>query len=125
MIDAEVVDALWGQIEPIAYITRDQFVRGLADWSIESARFCDRLAFVFLARGPEFHFASFDTGATVTLKMIRSHLDPIMETHGYAMTRTPKDGFEREHRFNRAFGFKVCGEDEFFTLYKLEPKCRL
>lgn len=124
MMDTEVVDALWAQTEPVVFISREQWVRELADWDIEAVRIDGRLAFAALTRGPEFHFASFNTGAPITMGMIRSRLDPIIERHGFVTTRTPKDGADRQHRFNRAFGFLVSGESEFFIDYRLDKKCR-
>jgi hypothetical protein len=123
-VDFEVIDRLWAQAEPIVFISRDQFVRGLEGWDIEAVRIDGRLAFAALTNGPEFHFASFDTGAPVTMAMIRSRLDPIIERHGFVSTRTPKSGADRQHRFNRAFGFVATGEDEFFVHYRLDSKCR-
>ena len=120
----EVIDRLWGQIEPIVYITRGQFERVLTDWEIEPVAVNGELAFAALVKGPEFHFASFDTGAPITRGMIRSRLEPIMKRHGFVATRTPKTGADRQHRFNRAFGFQVFGEDEFFTHYRLERACQ-
>jgi hypothetical protein len=124
MMDAEVIDRLWDQMEPTVYITRDQFVRGLADWDVEAVRVDGKLAFAALVKGPEFHFASFETGAPIRMAMIRSRLDPIIERHGYVTTRTPIAGADRQHRFNRAFGFEVFGQDEFFLHYKKDRSCR-
>ena len=120
-----VTDAIWAQIEPDVYIARDQFERCLSEWEIEAVEIDGALAFAGLTRGPEFHFASFDTGAQITRDMIRSRLTPIMARHGFVTTRTPTEGMDRQHRFNRAFGFKVAGYDEFFTHYRLEaPPCQ-
>lgn len=123
MID-HVVRLLWQQIEPIVYITREQFERGLAEWDIEPVQVNGRLAFVALTCGPEFHFASFDTGAPITMTMIRSRLSPIIERHGFVTTRTPRDGGDRQHRFNRLLGFKEIGQDEFMIHYRLEQPCQ-
>ncbi|MGD0109688.1 MAG: hypothetical protein ABSC06_37535 [Rhodopila sp.] len=119
--DDEVIDALWAQIEPFVYITRAQFASGLEQWDIEVVRTDDgRIAFVTLIQGPEFHFASFDTGTPVTRGLIRSLFAPILERHGYVTTRTPREGAERQHRFNRLLGFRVDGESEFLTHYRLD-----
>jgi hypothetical protein len=122
-MDSEVIDRLWEQVEPTVYITREQWVSGLADWDIEAVRIDGTLAFAALTRGPEFHFASFDTGTPISMSMIRSRLAPIIERHGFVTTRTPKEGADRQHRFNRAFGFHTTGEDEFFVHYRLNNKC--
>lgn len=121
-MNSDVADALWTQIEPDVYITRDQFMRGLAEWDVEPVEINGELAFAGLTKGPEFHFASFETGAPITLAMIRTRLGAIMDRHGYVTTRTPKEGADRQHRFNQAFGFQVAGEDEFFVHYRKDDK---
>ncbi len=119
-----VLDRLWEQVEPTVFIGKDEWLAGLAGWDIEAVEIDGKLAFSSLVRGHEFHFASFNTGAKITRDMIRARLDPIIEKHGYVTTKTPKDGADRQHRFNRAFGFHVIGEDEFFIMYRMERKCR-
>lgn len=122
-MDADVVDALWEQIEPTVFISRLEFVAGLADWDVEAVRVDDALAFVAMTKGPEFHFAAFGTGAPITMGMIRARLEPIIARHGFVTTQTPKEGADRQHRFNRAFGFHAISEDEFFVTYRMD-KCR-
>lgn len=125
MIDTDVADALWAQIEPIVFIGRDEFVAGLAGWDVEPVRIDGALAFAALVRGPEFHFASFDTGATITRTMIRERLTPIIARHGFVTTRTPIDGADRQHRINRALGFRAVGDEEFFRIYRMDAApCR-
>ncbi len=112
---------LWAQIEPDVYITRDQFVRGLADWDIEPVLIQGGLAFAGLSRGTEFHLVKLDAKRWITLQMLWGLLNPIMERHGFVTTRTPKED-ARQHRFNLSFGFYVTGEDEFCVHYRLDPK---
>jgi hypothetical protein len=119
----DVVDRLWDQVEPTVFITREQFVAGLVGWDIEAVLIDGRLAFAVLVKGPEFHFASFDSGTAISRAMIRQRLDPIIERHGFVVTRTPKEGADRQHRFNKAFGFRAIGEDEFFITYRMDRKC--
>lgn len=114
-----VIDALWAQIEPTVFIQREQFERELDGWEIEPVEIDGKLAIVALTKGPEFHFATFGTGAPVRLW---KWLNPIIDRHGFATTRTPKDA-ARQHRFNLKFGFTVTGEDEFFMYYRLERSC--
>lgn len=108
-------------MEPTVFISRSEFVAGLADWDVEAVMVDGALAFATMTKGPEFHFASFGTRAPISRAMIRARLDPIIARHGFVMTLTPKDGADRQHRFNRAFGFQVTGGNEFFVEYK---KCR-
>ena len=123
MIEADVLDALWSKIEPIVFITRDQFARGLDEWDIEVMRTEEGdLALVALVQGSEFHLESFGKGIQITPAMIQARFQPIMERYGCVTTRTPHDA-HRQHRFNKAFGFKVVGRDEFFTHYRIDQKC--
>lgn len=122
--DSAVFDALWEQIEPTVFITREQFLRGLEVWAIDPVIIDGELAFVALTQGPEFHFASFDTGATITRTMIWSRLDAIMDQYGFVTTRTPKEGANRQHRINKALGFKEIESDEFLVTYRLDAPCR-
>lgn len=125
MMAPDVLDALWAKIEPIAYITKEQFTDGLKHWDIEVMRTGDgRIAFVTLTQDHEFHFESFGSSIPITPKMIKTRLDPIMEKYGCVTTTTPKDGMERQHRFNRAFGFRVVSEDEIFVHYRKDKPCR-
>lgn len=123
MTAPELIDRLWAQIEPHVYITRDQFARGIEDWDVTPVEIGGELAFTTLAHGPEFHFTSFGTGHKITRDMIRAHIDPIMEKFGFVTTRTPKDD-ARQARLNRALGFKVTHEDEFFAFSRLDGPCR-
>ena len=125
MLDDEIIDALWKPIEPTVYITRDQFMRGLAEWDIHMVTINDHPSFITMTRGTEFHFTSLGTGAPITLAMIRGVLEPIIAAHGCVTTRTPKEGADRQHRFNRILGFRVVGEDEFHTHYRLDAPCQL
>lgn len=121
----DVRDALWQQVEPIVFITKDQFMAGLAEWEIEPVEIDGTLAFAALQRGSEFHFSSFGSGARISMPMIKSRLDSIMAVHGCVTTRTPKDDADRQHRINRKLGFVVTHQDEFFTHYRMEAApCR-
>ena len=125
MIGADVLDALWAKIEPIAFITRDQFARGLERWDVEVMRTNDgEIALVGLTQGSEFHLESFGAGIPMTPKMISARFNPIMERHGCVTTRTPIDGADRQHRFNRAFGFQEIWRDEFFVHYRKDKPCQ-
>lgn len=119
----EVTDLLWAQVEPIVFITREQFDRALEACEIEPVEIDGVLAFAALTKGAEFHFASFDTGARITRAMIWDRLNPILERHGHATTRTPKDD-TRQQRLNKLLGFRAIGADEFFVHYRMERACR-
>lgn len=113
-----IVDRLWAKAEPVLYITKDQFIASLDGWAVEGIEHEGELAFAFVHKGPQFHFQSFSK-RPITLKMIKSHLQPMIDQYGYVTTNTPKDD-TRQHRFNRRFGFEAVGEDAFDIHYRLE-----
>jgi hypothetical protein len=121
--EPDVIDALWAKIEPICFITKEQFALGLEDWDIETMRVDGRLALVALTQGPEFHLESFGEGVPITPKMIKQRFAPLLERYGCVTTTTPIEGMDRQHRFNRAFGFKEVGRTEFMIHYRLEKSC--
>src|SRR5690348_9582190 len=112
-----VIDALWAQAEPQVFITREEFERDLEGWTIEPVEHGGELAGAFVTRGPELHFSIFKP-LPVSIKLIRAHVDPIIDKYGFIQTRTPKDA-TRQHRFNERIGFERAGESEFFIHYKM------
>jgi hypothetical protein len=118
----EVIDALWSQIEPDVYITREQFARGLEEWEITPIRIGGELAYVTLIRGPELHYTSFG-GHRISPGLIRGWLAPLLERYGYATTRTPREEL-RQQRLNVLIGGRVTEESEFFVHFRLDQKCR-
>ena len=116
-----MIDALWAQCEPVVYITRDQFVRGLADWDVEAVRIDGELAFVAVTQGPELHYTR--TGAEpLTLSRIRGWMNAVIDRYGYVTTRTPKDDL-RQCRLVARLGARPVGEDEFWMHYRLDRAC--
>lgn len=120
MLSAATADALWAQVEPQVFITREQFFAGLDGWDVNEIAVGGKPAFVTARRGPLFHFHSLDTGARISLRMIREFLAPIITDHGFAQTMTPKSD-TRQQRFNRKLGFAVVGEDEFHMIFRINP----
>lgn len=112
-------DFLWEKAEPLFFGTKDEFLKTLDGSDIKPVEIEGRLAFITSQKGPLFHFTSLDTGHRITLTMICDFLRPIIAEHGFAETRTPKHD-ERQHRFNKRFGFLVVGEDEFDTHFRIE-----
>ena len=113
-----VIDAMWAQAEPRSYITREQFERELDGWTIEPVERGGTLVGAFVTRGPELHFATFQRVA-FSLRLIREHVDPLIDMYGHCLTRTPKDA-ARQRRFNERMGFVATGDDEFWVHYRLE-----
>lgn len=113
-----LIDRLWAKAEPILYVTREKFEKDLEGWDIQPVYIAGDLAFITKVKGPEFHFHSLDTRHAITRTMIRDFLRPIIAKHGYAETKTPHED-ERQHRFNRIFGFEAVGRDEFDVHYRI------
>lgn len=119
MISAAIADRLWEGASEVLFISKDEFLRRLDGWEIEPVEHDGELVFVFLTKGPEFHFQSFGKGQPISMKMIRERLQKIIDGHGYALTKTPKTD-ARQHIFNRAFGFYVAHEDEYDLHYRID-----
>lgn len=113
------LDAIWSEVSQKLYITREEFNRNMEGWDIEEVRADGVLMGLWLEKGPMFHIMSFGTGHPITMKMARERLQKLIDRHGYAETRTPRDD-ERQHRFNRKFGFNQVGEDEYDIHYRIE-----
>jgi len=113
-----VIDSLWRQAEPSVFITREQFEESLVGWTIDPVERGGELVAAVVTRGPELHFATFVRFA-FSLRLIREHVDPLLERHGFVLVRTPKDD-ARQRRFNERLGFVAEGESEFFINYRLE-----
>ena len=118
-VGPEVVDALWAQMEPVVYITRGQFERGLADWTVTPVCVDERPVYVTLTQGPELHYAKIGDGPPITLTMVRGWMDQVIAQYGYVTTRTPKDD-TRQCRLVKRLGAKPVGEDEFFVHFRAE-----
>ena len=118
------MERLWDKVEPVVFISKDQFLIGLRDWSMDGVSVGGILAFITIQRGPEFHFHSLNTGLSPTRKQMCDFVGRIIEQYGYADTKTPRNDI-RQHRFNKIFGFVKVGEDEYDIHYRIERlKCR-
>ena len=91
MTKEEAIETLWLEMEPDVYITRRQFMAGLEDWETRLVEIKGVPAMVTFIKGPEFHFASLNTGAPVTLGMMRSEIAYVIRKHGVLTTKTPVD----------------------------------
>lgn len=115
----DIRDRLWEQAEPHLFIAKDEFLKNLDGWEIKPVEVDGELAFATLVKGPAFHFQSFGTRHPISLRMIKEFLRTLIDQHGYATTKTPKED-TRQHRFNRLLGFQAVGEDEFDIHYRIE-----
>lgn len=100
------------------YLTREQFDQTLADWDFDIVESNGLIQGVFVVKGPEFHFAKFDT-TPVNREQLRKYPGSLIEKYGYATTRTPKSDL-RQQRFNERLGFFKTGEDEYDIHYRIE-----
>jgi hypothetical protein len=120
MTRGEAVDHLWGKISPDFYLTKEEFTENLKDWQIDVVVGADDIpSFIVVRKGPDFHFHSLHTGATLTMGAIKRFLRAIITAHGYAATKTPKED-TKQRRFNERFGFEKVGEDEYDVHYRIE-----
>ncbi len=114
-----VTEAMWDQIKDSLYITKAQYLEGLAGWNIEVHRVEGEVVGAVLTKGCELHFTTFGKKWSLTRKDIRDYLVPIIEKYGCVKTKTPKED-ERQKRFNTILGFVTDGEDKYFTHYRLD-----
>lgn len=113
-----LIDMLWNDVKDVLYIDRAEFESRLAGWQVTPVVIDGVTAFATMTNGPEFHCHSFETGKPIPRKMLRDFIDGIVRRYGYALTRTPKEDV-RQHRFNKAFGFEVVGEDAYDVFYRI------
>lgn len=115
----KLINALWDHVEPMMFITKEEFVASLGGWAIEGFEKDGRLNLITLTKGPEFHFFTLGDGNRFSMKEVRGFLQPIIDRHGFVRTKTQKDDL-RQQRFNRLIGFEAEGESEFSIHYKME-----
>lgn len=119
MIDQDLAEKIWRQVEPTVFISRQQFIDGLENWEITPRQIDGKIIGATLTDGPEFHFVTFDRGNPVPRALIADCLQPIIDRHGFVNTSTPRDDV-RQRRFNERIGFRVESDDEYFTYFRME-----
>ena len=112
-------DILWDSVKEFLFISKDEYLAQLDGWDIQPVEMNGDLIAITVTKGPQFHIHSMGVARVVTRKMLWDFIGPIVDAHGYAETRTPIDD-ERQHRFNRAFGFVEAGRTEFDTIFRIE-----
>ena len=116
---AELIDRLLEKAEPMAFIPKDDFVRALDEWKIYAVIEKGVMLAIVGENGPRMHFETTGSGKPIPRRIVRVVLQGIIDRHGYAVTKTPKEEM-RQRRFNEAVGFKMVGEDEYDIHYKIE-----
>lgn len=116
---SELTDLLWEKVESVLYITKDEYVRTLAEWKIKPIHMDGELAWITVQKGPEFHFQSVGKTRVLPMRIVRSFLQTIIDEHGFALTKTPLEDI-RQQRFNRRFGFVEIGRDVFDISFRIE-----
>lgn len=114
-----LVEQLWAKASDILFITKEEYVRILEGWTIEPVHVGDELAFIFVSKGPEFHFDTVGSGHKVPMKGFRDFIQKRIDEHGYATTRTPVDD-HKQQRLNRIFGFVETGRDHLDVHFRIE-----
>lgn len=112
------------------FLTPEQFEQSLDGWTLDPVLRDDgSICFIFVSKGPEFHFQKFGTDVQASREHLRKYPGEIIAAHGYALTRTPKTD-TRQQRFNERLGFYRVGEDEWDIHYRIdhlrkkEPPCQ-
>lgn len=115
----EYVELLWSQLKDVLYVTPEQFAEGYEDCEFDPLRRADgSIWLLFIVKGPEFHFIKLGD-EPADKDVLRKYPGSLIEKHGYALTKTPKEDV-RQVRFNQRLGFFVTGEDEFDFHMRIE-----
>jgi len=112
-----LLDKLWEGVEPHVYITKDQFVAGLAEYEVRGAPDPEKPIAILCEKGPEFHFQPTGDGR-LSRRIINDFLQEKISRFGFAVTKTPHQ-MQRQQRFNEALGFEVTGRDEYDVHYRI------
>lgn len=115
----DIVEKIWQQVNPTIFASRQDFVSGLEGWDIVPRDIDGSTIGATLTRGPEFHFVTFGLRKTFPSSLISECLQPILDKHGFVVTRTPKDDI-RQRRFNALIGFRVMSEDEYYVNFHMD-----
>src|SRR5215831_7519680 len=70
----KILEDLWEKMEPVIYISKDQFMQSFDGWDVVYWPDQDDPAFVAFVRGPEFHFLSTERRIPLPLRVIREFL---------------------------------------------------
>lgn len=115
----EIIDLLWQHRPELLFITKEQFVSSLDGWDFDPREVDGKLAFIWMSKGPELHFAAMGARLPMSKGMLRAVLQPIIDRHGHVMVKTPKHD-ERQQRFNRTIGFREVGEDHYDIHFRMD-----
>lgn len=114
-----LTDLLWQKAEPVLFISKDEYLKTLAEWVVKAVHVDGELAWITVQKGPEFHFQNVGQTRVMPIRLIREFLQGIIDEHGHAITRTPIEDV-RQQRFNERFGFQRIGQDQFDFIYRIE-----
>ncbi len=118
MTREDMVSHLWSKVEEKLYITKEQFVTTLENWNVFEIGGGSHIG---MTKGPEFHIDGVIDSATLPLSEISKVLSDLVDRHGFASTRTPKEDL-RQRRFNERFGAVATGEDEYDVHYQFKSR---
>ncbi len=114
-----LIDILWIKAEPMVFIPKEDFSKNLSDWSLYPIVEEDEIIAVVGEKGPHMHFETTGSGKPISRRVVRTVLRGLINKHGFAVTKTPKEE-TRQRRFNEMIGFKMVGEDEYDIHYRIE-----
>lgn len=102
-------DRLWEAAKYTVFCSREEYLATFAGWDIEEGSYGIRVS-----KGPEFHWLPC---GRLSKAAIRAGIQPLIDAHGYALTRTPD---ARQKKFNERIGFYRIGENGDETLYRID-----
>lgn len=114
----ELIESIWQRVEPSVFISKHEFMVSLQEWDITPREIDGVIIGATMTHGPEFHFISFGVRKAFPATLISLCLQPIIDEHGFVITKTPKDDI-RQHHFNLLIGFDVVTTDEHFTYFRM------
>lgn len=114
----DLIEKIWQHVGPKTYECRDDFIDGLGGWTITAREIDGQLAGATLENGAEFHFVTFGIRKSFPATLIAECLQPILDKHGFVVTRTPKEDI-RQRRFNILIGFREVSADEFYINFHM------
>ena len=111
-------DILWGAVKETLFCTREEYLATLKDWFVWALEQDGETLALRVSNGPEFHFVIVKR-KSFTMADIRAMVKPLIDSYGYATTRTPLRD-KRQQRFNERLGFVRVREDQYDVIYRID-----
>ena len=112
-----LLDRVWDEYKDSVFITKDQFVDALKDWTITPIESGGEVVGAFWVKGSEIHLTTFGKWHT-SRQQWRGWLMPIIRQHGCCTTKVARDN-ARVLRIVKRVGWVQTGEDEFYIHFTM------